>query len=154
MDCSTPGFPVHYLLEFAQIHVHSVSDAIQPSHPLSPPFPPTFNLYQHQGLFQIVALHISGQSIDSSASASVLQMNIQDWCPLGLTGLSSLPSKGFSRVFCNSTIQKHQSFFSTQPSLQSILTSDSITRMVWFYNWSEVKWSHSVMSDSLRPHGL
>ena len=53
MDCSSPGFPVlHYLLEFAQTHVHWVSDAIQPSHPLSPLSPPAFNLSQHQGLFQ------------------------------------------------------------------------------------------------------
>ena len=52
MDCSTPGFPVHQqLLELAQTHVHWVSDAIQPSHPLSSPFPPTFSLCQHQGLF-------------------------------------------------------------------------------------------------------
>ena len=53
-DCiaySTPGFPVHHqLLELAQTHVHWVSDAIQPSHPLSSPSPPTFNLSQHQGL--------------------------------------------------------------------------------------------------------
>ena len=50
------GFPVHHqLLEFTQIHVHQVSDAIQPSHPLSPPSPPTFNLSQHQGLFQRVS---------------------------------------------------------------------------------------------------
>ena len=49
MDCSTPGFPVlHHLLEFAQIHVHWVSDSIQPSHPLSSPSPPAFNLSQHQ----------------------------------------------------------------------------------------------------------
>ena len=55
MNCSTPGFPVlHYLLEFAQKHVHWVSDAIQPSHPLSPPFPPAPNPSQHQGLFQWV----------------------------------------------------------------------------------------------------
>ena len=53
MDCSTPGLPVlHYLLELAQIHVHRVSDAIQPSHPLSSPSPPALNLSQHQGLFQ------------------------------------------------------------------------------------------------------
>ena len=52
MGCSTPGFPVfHYLLELAQIHIHSVSDAIQLSHPLTSPFPPAFNLSQHQGLF-------------------------------------------------------------------------------------------------------
>ena len=53
MDCSTPGFPIlHSLPEFAQTYVHWVSDAIQPSHPLSPPSPPAFNLSQHQGLFQ------------------------------------------------------------------------------------------------------
>ena len=55
MDCSTPGFPVHHqLLEFAQTHVHQVGDAIQPSHPLSSPSPPAFNLSQHLGLFQWV----------------------------------------------------------------------------------------------------
>ena len=53
-----------------------------------------------------------------SASASVLPMNIQDWFPLGLTGLISLQSKGLSRVFSNTTVQKHQ-FFGAQPSSQS-----------------------------------
>ena len=56
MDHSTPEFPVfHSLSEFAQTHVHRVSDAIQPSHPLSSPSPPAFNLSQHQGLFQRVS---------------------------------------------------------------------------------------------------
>ena len=56
MDCSTPGFPVLYHLpEFAQTHVHWVSDAVQPSHPLSSPSPPAFNLSQQQGLFQWVS---------------------------------------------------------------------------------------------------
>ena len=59
MNCSTPGFPVlHYLLEFAQIHVHWVSNAIEPSHPPLSPSPPTFNLSQHQGFFQgVSSLH-------------------------------------------------------------------------------------------------
>ena len=51
MACSTPGFPVHYLSELAQTHVHRVSDDIQLSHPLPSPSPPAFNLSQHQGLF-------------------------------------------------------------------------------------------------------
>ena len=56
VDCSTPGFPVHHqLLEFTQTYVHRVGDAIQPSHPLSSPSPPTFNLSQHQGLFKQVS---------------------------------------------------------------------------------------------------
>ena len=59
-----------------------------------------------------------GQSIEASASTSVLPMNIQDWFPIGLTGLISLQSKGLSRVFSNTTTQKHQ-FFSAQPSLWS-----------------------------------
>ena len=55
MDCSTPGPPVHHqLLEFTRTHVHWVSDAIQPSHPLSSPSLPAFNLSQHQGLFKWV----------------------------------------------------------------------------------------------------
>jgi len=56
MDCSTSGLPVHHQLpELAQTHVHWVGDAIQPSHPLSSPSPPTFNLSQHQGLFKWVS---------------------------------------------------------------------------------------------------
>ena len=56
MDCSTPGLPVHHqLLEFTQTHVHWVGDTIQPSHSLSSPSPPAFNLSQHQGLFQWVS---------------------------------------------------------------------------------------------------
>ena len=59
-----------------------------------------------------------GQRIGVSASTSVLPMNTQDWSPLGWTGWISLQSKGLSRVFSNTTVQKHQ-FFSTQPSLWS-----------------------------------
>ena len=56
LDCSTPGLPIHHpLSEFTQTHVHWVGDAIQPSHPLSSPSPPAFNLSQHQGLFQWVS---------------------------------------------------------------------------------------------------
>ena len=61
---------------------------------------------------------LRGQSIRVSASASVLPMNIQDWFPLGLTSLISLQMKGLSRIFSNTTVQKHQ-FFSTQLSLWS-----------------------------------
>ena len=59
MDCSMPGFPVHHqLLELAQIHVHRVSDAIQPSHPLSSPSPPALNLSQHRVFSGESVLHI------------------------------------------------------------------------------------------------
>ena len=118
MDCSTPGFPVHHQLpELAQTHAHRVGDTIQPSHPLSSPFPPAFNLSQHQSLFQWVSsLHQVPKVLQFSVSASVLPMNIQNWFPLGWTDWISLLSKGLSRVFSNTTVQKHQ-FFSNQPSL-------------------------------------
>ena len=66
MDCSTPGFPVHHrLLELAQAHVHWISDAIQPSHPLLSSSPPAFSLSQHQGLFQWVrSLHQLGKLLE------------------------------------------------------------------------------------------
>ena len=78
MDCSMSGFPaLHHLPELAQTHVHWVSDAIQPSHPLSFPSPLAFNLSHHQGFFLTSQLFASGgQSIEASASASVLPMNI------------------------------------------------------------------------------
>ena len=68
------------------------------------------------GSFQMSQFSSCGQSIGASASASVFPMNIQDWCPLGWTGWISLQSKGLSRVFSNTTVQKHQ-FFGSQLSL-------------------------------------
>ena len=136
MDGSTPGFHAvctasvirdislrtvhHPLTEFTQTDVHWVGDALQPSHPLSSSSPPAFNLSQHQGSFHMSQLFTSCSyiSIRTSALASVLQMNIQDWFPLGWTSSISLQSKGLWRVFSNITAQKHQ-FFSTQFSLWS-----------------------------------
>ena len=108
MDCSTPGFPLlHYLLESAQTHVHWTDDVIQPSHPLLPNFSPALNLSQHQSLFQWVgSSHQVAKITGASASASVPPMNIQCWFPLQLTSLISLQSKGLSRVFFITTIQK------------------------------------------------
>ena len=118
MDCSTPGFPVHHqLLEPPQSHVHCVGDAIQPSHPLSSPST-TFNLSQHQCLFQWVS--------SSHQVAKVLEFQLQDqffqwifrtdfledWLIWSLCSLRD------SQVFSNTTIQKHQ-FFSAQLSLWS-----------------------------------
>ena len=106
MNCSSPVFPVlHHLPEFAKIRVHWVSDAISPSHPPSSPSPPAFNLSQHRGFPRSQFFASGGQNTGSSASASVLPMNIQDWSPLGLTGLTSLLSKGLTRVFSNTTVQ-------------------------------------------------
>ena len=81
------------------------------------PFSSHFKTFPASGSFQMSQFFTSGgQRIGVSASASVLPMNIQDWFPLGWTGLISFQSKGLSRVFSNTTVQKHQ-FFGTQLSL-------------------------------------
>ena len=97
-------------LELAPIHVLPVSDAIQPSHPLSSPSP-AFNLSRPQGLFHWVsASHLVAKILEFQLQHSVLPMNIQDWFPLGLTGFIFYLSKWLSRVFSNTTVQKHQCF--------------------------------------------
>ena len=124
MDCSTLGFPVfHYLPEFIPTHsmLHWIGDAIQPLLPFSPP---ALNLSLYQFFFPVSWLFASGdQRIGASPSASVLPMNIQDWFPLRLTSLSSLLSKGLSRVFFSTTIWKHQ--FLTPSLLYGSCTSIS-----------------------------
>ena len=117
MDFSTQGFPFHHqLLEHIQTNLHHVGYAIQPSHPLLIPFS-CLQSFPASGSLPVSQFFTSGgQSIGISASASVLPMNIQDWFPLGLTGLISLQSKGLSKVFSSTTLQKHQ-FFSAQMSL-------------------------------------
>ena len=83
------------------------------------PFSSHLQSFPASGSFQMSQLFTSGsQSIGISASTSVLPMNTQDWSPLGWTGWISLQSKGLSRVFSNTTVQKHQ-FFGTQLSLWS-----------------------------------
>ena len=87
------------------------------------PFFSSLQSFPASGSFPMSRLFTSGgQSTGASVSASVLLMNIQDWFPLGLTGLISLQFKGLSRVFSNTTVQKHQ-FFSVQPSYGPALTS-------------------------------
>ena len=116
MDCSTPGLPAHRQLpEFTETHAHWVSDVIQPFHPLSSPSPPALNISQHQGLFKWVIRWPKYWSFSFSISPS---NEYSGWFPLGWTVWISLLSKGLSRVFSNTTVQKHQ-FFSTQHSLYS-----------------------------------
>ena len=81
------------------------------------PFSSHLQSFSESGSFPMSQFFtLGGQSIGVSASASVFPMNIQDWFPLGWTGWTSLQSKGLSRVFSNTTVQKHQ-FFSAQLSL-------------------------------------
>ena len=94
MDYSTPGLPgPHHLLECAQVHVYWISDAIQPSHPLSHS-PSAFSLSQHQGLFQESVLCIRWPKYWSFSLSISPSSEFQDWFPLKLTGWISMKSKG------------------------------------------------------------
>ena len=131
MDCSTPGSPgFHYLPKFVQMSIESMMPSNHlilccPLLLLHSIFSPATGSFPGSQLFTS-----GGQSIGASASASVLPMNIQGWCPLGLTGLISLLSKGLSRIFPNTTIWKHQ-FFGAQPSLWSNSHLHTATRVFY-----------------------
>ena len=121
MNCSTPGLPVHHQLpEFTQTNPCPLSQWCHSTIPSSVvPFPSCPQSLPASKSFSMSQLFAwGGQSIGVSASASVLPMNNQYWSPLGWSGWISLQSKGLSRVFSNTTVQKHQ-FFSTQLSSQS-----------------------------------
>ena len=117
MNRSMPGLPVHHQLpEFTQTHVHRVSDTIQPSHPLSSPAPPALNLSSIRVFSNESAVRIRWPkywSFSFNISPSNEHLGLMsfrmDWLDL-------LQSKGLSRVFSNTTVQRHQ-FFGTQPSL-------------------------------------
>ena len=119
MACSTPGFPVlHHLPEFLKF---TSTESVIPSNHLILCCLFSFCLqsFPASGSFPMSCFFPSGdQIIGASASASVLPVNIQGGFPLSLTDLTSLQSKGLSRVFSSTTIQKYQ-FFSVQPSLSS-----------------------------------
>ena len=121
MHCSMSGFLVFdHLLEFAQSHVYWVDDAIQWAQSLSPsPLLLLPSIFPNIRSFPMNCLFAShSQGIGASASTWVLPMSVQDWFPLGLTGLISLLFNGLSRVFFSTTVQKYQ-FFSVQLSLWS-----------------------------------
>ena len=123
MDCNMPSFPVpHHLPEPAQTHVHWLGDAIQPSHPLSSPSPPDFNLSQHQGLFKWVSfLNQITKLLEFQLQRQSFQ-SIQDWFPLGWT-IGSLAVQGTLKSLLQHHSSKHQffgAFFLYSPTLTSI----------------------------------
>ena len=115
MDCSTPGLHVHHqLLKLMSTEVGDTINHLILCHPLLPP-----SIFPSIRAFLMSQFFASGgQSIGVSASESVLPVNIKDRFSLGWTGWISLLSKGLSRVFYNTTVQKHQ-FFGPQLSSQS-----------------------------------
>ena len=114
---------LHYFLEFPQAHVHRVCDAIQPSHPLLLLLLPSD--FRSNRVFSEMSqlFSLGGQSIEDSASASVLSVNVQGWFPLGLTGLIAFLSQGLSRVFSSTTVESISSLVLSliyDPTLTSV----------------------------------
>ena len=140
MNPSMPGPPVHHqLLEFTQTHVHWVGDAIQPSHPLSSPSPPSPNSSQHESFPMCQLFTWGGQSAGVSALASVLPMNTQDRSPLEWTGWTSLQSTGLT---LKSLLQHRSSkasilwcsaFFTVQLSYPYMTTGKTIALTRWTF---------------------
>ena len=119
MVCSTPDLPVsHHLPKFAQVQVHCIGYAIQPSHPLMPLSPSALILSQHQDFPMRELFALDDQYTGVSASASVLPKSIQGWFSLKLTGLIFLLSKGLSGVFSSIIVRRHR-FFGAPPFLLS-----------------------------------
>ena len=139
MDCSMPWLLVHHQLpELTQTHVHRVSDAIQPSHPLSSPSPPTFNLYQHQSLFQWVS--------SSHQVAKVLEFQLQhqtfqwifrtDFLYNGLAGSPAVQGTLKSLLQHHSSkasILQHSAFFIVQLSHPYMTTGKTIALTRWTF---------------------
>ena len=120
MDCSTPGLPVHHQLpKLAQTHVYRVSDAI-PSHPLSSPSPPALNLSWHHGsqFSNESVLHIRWPKYYSFSFSNSASNEYSGLTAFRMDWLDLLAVQGLSRVFSNTTVEKHQ-FFGTQLSSQS-----------------------------------
>ena len=134
MDCSTPGLPVHHQLsELAQTHVHRVGDAIQPSHPLSTPFPPAFSLSQHQGLFQWVSsLH---------QVAKVLELQLQHWSFqwifridwLDLLAVQGTLKSLLQHHSSKASILRHSDFFTVKLSHPYMTTGKTIALTRWTF---------------------
>ena len=121
MNQSTPGLPVHHQLpDFTQTHVHRVSDAIQPSHPLSSPSPPALNLSQHQGLFKWVS--------SSYRVAKVLEFQYFRFKNMS-TIITFLPRNAILSIICEAWGTVH--FNSKNKSIRQILLS------TFFYRWEK-----------------
>ena len=128
--------PIHHqFLQLTQTHVHQVNDAIQTSHPVFP-FSSRRQSFPASGSFPMSLFFTSGgQSTGASASASILPMNMQDQFPLGLTGWISLQSKGLSRVFSNTTVQRLRcsAFFTVQLSHPYMTTGKTRALTRWTF---------------------
>ena len=139
MNCSTPGLPVlHYLPESAQTHVHWIWDAIQPSHPLSSPSPPAFNLCQHQGLFKWGCSSCQRPkrwsfsfSINPSSEHSELISFRMDW--LDLLAVQGTLKSLLQHHSLKASILWHSAFFIAQLSQPYMTTGKTTALIRWTF---------------------
>ena len=125
MDCSTPGFPIHHQLsELAQTHVHWASDAIQPSHPLSSPSPPPFNLSQHQGHFPKSQFFTSGGQTVKTFSGLLIQT-------LRISLLKCGHSACLNNSYCSNSNQNPLLSQSLKERVSCICLQSLLTASVW-----------------------
>ena len=133
MDWSTPGFPVHH-----QTHVHQVGDAIQPSHPLSSPSPPAFNLSQHQSLFQgVSSSHQVVKVLEFQLQHQSFQWTLRtdflyDW----LVGSSCSPrdsQESSPNHTSKASILRHSAFFTVQLSHPYMTTGNTVALTRWTF---------------------
>ena len=152
MDCSTPGFPaLHHFPELAQTHVHWVSDAIQPSYPLSTPSPPALNLTQHQGLFQLISsLHHVTKVLEFQFSISpsneyseLISFRIDCFDLLAVQGtLKSLLQHHSSKA----SILWCSAFFMVQLSHPYMTTGKTIALTRWTFVGKEMSLCFNMLS--------
>ena len=156
MDCSTPGFPVyHQLQEFTQTYVHWVGDAIQPSHPLSPS-PPTFNLSQHQGLFQWVSSSLQVPKVlefqlqHPSNEYSRLISFRMDW--LDLLAVQGTLKSLLQHHSSKASILGHSAFFMVQLSYPYITTGETTALSRWTLVGKVMSLPFNMLSRLVRSH--
>ena len=139
LGCSMPGLPVHHQLpEFTQTHVHWVGDAIQPSHPLSTPSLPTFNLYQHQGLFKWVgSFHQVAKVLEFQIQHHPFQWIfrihfLSDWL-FDLLAVQRTLKSLFQHSSSEVSLLQHSAFFMVQLSYAYVTTGKTIALTTWTF---------------------
>ena len=138
--CSTPGFPVHHQLqELAQIHVHRVSNAIQPLQPLLSPSPPALYLSQHKGLFQwVISLHQMAKGLELQLQCQSFQWILcTDFLQDGLVGSPCSPRDSLKSLLQNhsskASVLQCSAFFIVQLSYPYMTTGKTIALTIWTF---------------------
>ena len=148
MNCSMPGLPVHHQLpEFTQTHVHWVSDAIQPSHPLLSPSPPAFNLSQHQGFFKWVSSSHQVESFPTPQFKTISSSALSFLYTLTLTSLHAAAAAAAKSLQSCPTLCNPIDSSPPGSPVPGVLKARTLKRVAISFS-NAWKWSRSVVADS------